>query len=466
MWWYVLFGLGLLAGCGLAFRGWRGRRLDDHPLCRTCRYDLSGTSALPERCPECGRALGGKKPIRIGNRRRSPTLVVLGVASVVGSGAAIGLRAERDLRNVDWMAVKPVWWLTLEARHGGLLTADDALKELWKRWNVGVLTESQMASLVELALTMQADRTTKWNSRWGDLIYLALEDGRLAPEQLQRFLRHAPGLQLAEVRRVRTGGIMPLRMSYDQRVGGTIRRTWQSVDQRAWLESLRLGDMTLYEVLETSPRWRVVGEISIPGVGYGVRIKQPPGEYELAARFRVRAKHYPNGRPSFPIGFDPPYEEWTEEIRWRVTVVAADQPLVTPTRDANLASTMQRAITIGPLTQGLQARRPSLRGTLNVTDAPTNFAFRAWLRAGDREWPMSTIIIHQGKTEPLNLAAFNLDDLPEDVRSVDIVLKPDLYTADASFEPGSPVLDVEILIPGVPVKSGEATTGFVPTGGR
>lgn len=121
---------------------------------------------------------------------------------------------------------------------------------------------------------------------------------------------------------------------------------------------------------------------------------------------------------------------------------------------------------VGPLTRGLQARRPSLRGTLNVTDAPTNFAFRAWLRAGDREWPMSTIIIHQGKSEPLNLAAFNLDDLPGDVQSVDIVLKPDLYTADASFEPGSAALDVEILIPGVPVKSGEATTGFVPTGGR
>lgn len=280
MWWYVLFGLGLLAGFGLAFRGWRGRRFDDHPLCRTCRYDLSGTPALPERCPECGRALGGKKPIRIGNRRRSSTLVVLGVASVVGSGAVIGLRAERDLRNVDWMAIKPVWWLRLEARHGDLLTADDALKQLWKRWNGGILTESQMASLVELA------------------------------------------------------------------------------------------------------------------------------------------------------------------------------------------SAMQRAITIGPLTRGLQARRPSLRGTLDVTDAPTNFAFRAWLRAGDREWPMSTIIIHQGKSEPLNLAAFNLDDLPGDVRSVDIVLKPDLYTADASFEPGSPMLDVEILIPGVPVKSGEATTGFVPTGGR
>lgn len=150
----------------------------------------------------------------------------------------------------------------------------------------------------------------------------------------------------------------------------------------------------------------------------------------------------------------PPDAKWTEEIRWRVTVVAANQPLVTPTRDANLASAMRRSITISPLKRGLQANRVSLRGTLDVADAPANFAFRAWLRVGDQEWAMSTIIIHQGKTEQFNLAAFNLEDLPEDVRSVDIVLRPDLYTADASFEAGSAALDVEILIPGVPVNSG------------
>jgi hypothetical protein len=41
--------------------GWRGRRVDDHPLCRKCGYDLTGdtgSGVCPgmRRGPEAGRA--------------------------------------------------------------------------------------------------------------------------------------------------------------------------------------------------------------------------------------------------------------------------------------------------------------------------------------------------------------------------------------------------------------------------
>lgn len=59
----------LIAGVVLLGWAWRGRRVDDHPVCRKCRFDLYGLPE-PEACPECGAALGGAGAVRIGNRRR------------------------------------------------------------------------------------------------------------------------------------------------------------------------------------------------------------------------------------------------------------------------------------------------------------------------------------------------------------------------------------------------------------
>ena len=36
-----------LTGIILGIIGLRGRRIDDHPLCRKCKYDLVGTAQLP-----------------------------------------------------------------------------------------------------------------------------------------------------------------------------------------------------------------------------------------------------------------------------------------------------------------------------------------------------------------------------------------------------------------------------------
>ena len=61
--------LALAIGLTLALIGWRGRRVDDHPVCRKCRFDLAGVYPANETCPECGRDLAGRRAVRIGNRR-------------------------------------------------------------------------------------------------------------------------------------------------------------------------------------------------------------------------------------------------------------------------------------------------------------------------------------------------------------------------------------------------------------
>src|SRR5215208_2333842 len=53
----------------------RGRRIDDHPLCRKCGFDLFGLPGTSHNCPECGRDLRRRRATRIGHRQRHRPLL-------------------------------------------------------------------------------------------------------------------------------------------------------------------------------------------------------------------------------------------------------------------------------------------------------------------------------------------------------------------------------------------------------
>jgi hypothetical protein len=61
---FAAFTIGSL-GLILLIIGLRGWRIDDHPWCRKCRYDLSGLDE-PAACPECGADLARRRAVRIG----------------------------------------------------------------------------------------------------------------------------------------------------------------------------------------------------------------------------------------------------------------------------------------------------------------------------------------------------------------------------------------------------------------
>jgi hypothetical protein len=48
-----------LGGISLVARGLRGRRIDDHPLCERCGFDLTGKPQGSDICSECGAELSG-----------------------------------------------------------------------------------------------------------------------------------------------------------------------------------------------------------------------------------------------------------------------------------------------------------------------------------------------------------------------------------------------------------------------
>src|SRR5688572_6470665 len=122
----------LIAATVLLITGLRGRRVDDHPLCRRCGFDLIG---LPEGsivCSECGANLHRDRAIRTGHRVRRAGMIVLSLALLLPSLLWVGVVGYIAAADVNWMSHKPVWLLLRDADTDGA-----ALAELLTRLNNG-----------------------------------------------------------------------------------------------------------------------------------------------------------------------------------------------------------------------------------------------------------------------------------------------------------------------------------------
>src|SRR3954471_21620248 len=88
---------------GLAVWAWRGRRVDDHPVCRKCGFDLFGRPAgAAAVCAECGADLSRRRAMRVGNRVRRRRLMALAIPLLLAAGGWLGLLGWGTARHTDW----------------------------------------------------------------------------------------------------------------------------------------------------------------------------------------------------------------------------------------------------------------------------------------------------------------------------------------------------------------------------
>ena len=80
-----------LGGAVLCIGGLRGIRVDDHPLCRRCGYDLVGHAERPARCPECGSNTQAPLAVVLGNREVDRGRLLAGVSLIVLSSMPLAL---------------------------------------------------------------------------------------------------------------------------------------------------------------------------------------------------------------------------------------------------------------------------------------------------------------------------------------------------------------------------------------
>lgn len=75
---------GACVGTVLFLLAMRGRRVDDHPLCAECDFDLTGRPAASRRCPQCEADLSRPLAIVVGHRRPHR-------AGMIAAGIGVGV---------------------------------------------------------------------------------------------------------------------------------------------------------------------------------------------------------------------------------------------------------------------------------------------------------------------------------------------------------------------------------------
>ncbi|WP_432797478.1 hypothetical protein [Poriferisphaera sp. WC338] len=153
-----------------------GKRIDDHPVCRKCKYDLLGikhklTTPQNLTCPECGSPLSSQRAITTGNRHKRKPLIYLAITFflLLATSTAITLLYS------DLSTYKPAWYLRLEARNPDLFPASDkSLGELVSRLNSNQLSTVQIKAAFYDAVYMIDQKHIPWKNNWGDIIYITL----------------------------------------------------------------------------------------------------------------------------------------------------------------------------------------------------------------------------------------------------------------------------------------------------
>jgi hypothetical protein len=175
--------------------GWRGRRLNAHPVCRQCAFDLSGCPDGTITCPECGAGLKRSGAIRIGQRRRMPLVMTLGGLLIAFPAAAIATTAAAMLTGTDLNTYKPIGILLWEARRSDAARSAAIATELLSRYTAKKIGEQQVKTVMTAALNYQGDISRPWATEWGDLIEAGISDSKLTEDEQARFRAQAAVLE-------------------------------------------------------------------------------------------------------------------------------------------------------------------------------------------------------------------------------------------------------------------------------
>ena len=215
--WVVLLLFAFALGVALVVLGLRGRRVDDHRLCRRCGYDLTGNPDATI-CNECGRDLTRAQAVRLGHRRRRPMAIGGGLALLVPALLVGGVVVYLSVADVDLQRLKPVWLLQRDLATGGQ-SADDAEAELRRRYTADpeALGDEGTVALVDRILARQADPTTAWDvSADGGFVEAARVAGDVSDEQWGQFGLNAFEVALNLRPRVRHGDPLPAYVGVDK----------------------------------------------------------------------------------------------------------------------------------------------------------------------------------------------------------------------------------------------------------
>lgn len=444
----LLVGALALVGAILLAIGLRGRRLDDHPVCRKCRFDLHGVYPALQRCPECGRDLGRRRAVRSGARARrrwavaaGALLLLISLAGIVGGGYVAA-------RGTNLNPYKPAWMLAMDARRDEAGKAGAAINELIARMDAEELSDDRIASLVEQALAAQADLDRPWLTEWGDLVDAARAWGHVPDDQYEQYMRGALGWEgsvaLTLRERVEQGARIPLQVApAAARLG-----TEPFLQLYVRLDGLSVGgELMDMETGRAGSLFRIGGR-GLGTIGTsGPRIDAPPGRQPVEATWLLSIgppsssggtamiTGAPGSALSRPLMPPAPTIKWSVSTTGEIDVAAAGAPIVAEIDDPSLAAGIRESVTL----QNTRTQRIGddlfAAGTVMFKGHPAPLGFDVYWRDGEREAPVGSASAPLGVQMSVSYGGGG-EPLPPgfDARRVDVILRSNTERATSSVE--------------------------------
>lgn len=375
----VLLAMGAL-GAVLAVLGWWGRRLDEHPVCGKCAFDLVGSPRPLSQCPECGAVLDLPGAVRLGNRARRPMLAMTGVGLVLPAAVLLIGAATLDVN-----AYKPLWLLRHEARATASAGAEAALAEIDARVVAGALDAAQMEALLEDVLTVQADASRPWLEEWGDLFWRLREQGIGTDAQHERFARDVIVFHAQARDRVRQGQNVLIPMSVGGHRGPSVNHLTRYSTERV---TFRIGN---HEVTyQLGGRARPV--TTYTGMALTLSLAEPtfselePGEYTLHIVRRGRLSY--DGSPGLGIDLD------LEVVR-PIEVFAAGESIISMVDDETMLQRVRDAMVVEEISRtGSSAYTCILR--VRADENPLGLAFVAYAVVEGQRYELTKLVARAG----------------------------------------------------------------------
>jgi len=433
-----------LTGLIFALIGWRGRRIDDHPFCRRCGYDLVAGDQVAN-CPECGSDVTSPGAVRIGHRQRRPWMIGVGLIALVLAGGSAGIVARLQAIGFDWNTIKPLGMLRREADSGDPTVFAGAQEEILGRLQAGRLAQSQIDSIIDESLALQSDADAAWFVWRGDFIEEAWLRRRTGDETLKRYLQAAidQAMYLRVRPRVRQG--QPVSMDVcmrDMRLGRNRNHMLFMINQASAVvaDGQQVGDLayrsgwTLQSASSPSAR-----DHTLIHARHGFDL--PLGRHTVGIDATFRIFVLPQGLRGSSSWFAATRpDDWQLELTRRfespVELLPAESPGVRLVADPSLH--MRRVITPHPYTQTQGSGAPYVSISVDFGALPIDVAFDVSVRDVDsgREEPFGGVWEAKdgyGGSMSLNVQVREANQWLLTSNSLEIILKPNPQLAEPTF---------------------------------